>query len=84
MSGTWVGIGGMNSHDLIQAGTLTLVVLGRTRFEAWMQTLPQFAQTVPVAVAPGDSMTVSIDEQERGLGTFRSRTRRTAIATRPA
>jgi hypothetical protein len=67
---TWVGIGGVAGTDLIQAGTGASVVLGRARFEAWIETLPQVSQPVPLAVAPGDSVTVSIDEQGAGSGSW--------------
>jgi hypothetical protein len=63
---TWVGIGGVTGTDLIQAGTGASVVLGRARFEAWIETLPQVSQQVQLAIAPGDSVTVSIDEQGAG------------------
>jgi hypothetical protein len=67
---TWVGIGGVADTDLIQAGTGANVVLGRARFEAWIETLPQVAQSVQLAVTPGDSVTVSIDEQGAGSGNW--------------
>lgn len=61
----WVGIGGVTSRDLIQAGTDTVVSgSGQARFEAWVETLPQVAQPVPLTVRPGDSVTVSITRQE--------------------
>jgi hypothetical protein len=65
---TWVGIGGVSSNDLIQAGTSDTVVKGQDRFESWIEVLPQASQQVPLAVAPGDSVTVSIDEQGAGTG----------------
>jgi peptidase A4-like protein len=62
---TWVGIGGIGSHDLIQAGTQASVS-GRSsvRFGAWIEMLPQTQETVPLTVAPGDSVTVSIAQQQ--------------------
>jgi hypothetical protein len=68
---TWVGIGGVSGTDLIQAGTMATVALGRNRFAAWIETLPQVAQPVQLAVSPGDSVTVSIDEQGAGSGNWR-------------
>ena len=60
----WVGIGGVRSRDLIQAGTDTAVSgSGRARFQAWVEMLPQAARPVPLAVYPGDSVTVSIVQQ---------------------
>jgi hypothetical protein len=67
---TWVGIGGVTGTDLIQAGTEAVAALGRARFEAWIETLPQVSQTVPLTVTPGDSVTVSIDEQGAGSGAW--------------
>jgi hypothetical protein len=66
---TWVGIGGVSSHDLIQAGTQDVSAGGgQAQFQTWIETLPQASQQVPLAVAPGDSVTVSIDEQSAGSG----------------
>lgn len=60
----WVGIGGVHSGDLIQAGTLrTVLGGGNTRQEAWIELLPQGPVTVPLAVSPGDSIEVSISQQ---------------------
>jgi Peptidase A4 family len=64
---TWVGIGGVNSRDLIQAGTEDDVSSsGRTSYSAWIETLPQPSQRVPLTVHPGDSVTVSLNEQSQG------------------
>ena len=65
---TWVGIGGLTSTDLIQAGTSATVVKGQVRFESWIETLPDVSQQVSLAVAPGDSVTVTIDEQDPEAG----------------
>jgi hypothetical protein len=68
---TWVGIGGVNSRDLIQAGTQDVASgSGQSQFQAWIETLPQPSQQVPLAVAPGDSVTVSIVEQNAGSGVW--------------
>jgi len=64
---TWVGIGGVSSHDLIQAGTeATAGGTGRVRYDAWVETLPQVSHPVPLVVSPGDAVTVSISEQSPG------------------
>src|SRR5262245_51078343 len=61
---TWVGIGGVTSRDLIQAGTEdTTNGTGRVRYDAWIEMLPQSSHPVPLAVSPGDSVTVSISQQ---------------------
>jgi Peptidase A4 family len=65
---TWVGIGGMRSRDLIQAGTEdTASGSGRTTYQAWIETLPQASRRVRLAVSPGDSVTVAIAEQSQGM-----------------
>lgn len=59
----WVGIGGVGSSDLIQAGTQeTIAGSGHTEYQAWVETLPQASRPVPLGVHPGDSVSVSIDE----------------------
>jgi ketosteroid isomerase-like protein len=61
---TWVGIGGVNTHDLIQAGTQEQTSgSGQTQYQAWIEMLPQASRPVPLAVRPGDSVSVSINEQ---------------------
>jgi hypothetical protein len=68
---TWVGIGGVTSRDLIQAGTQDVASgTGQSQFQAWIEMLPQPSQQVPLLVAPGDSVTVSINEQRAGSGTW--------------
>jgi hypothetical protein len=58
----WVGIGGVNTRDLIQAGTQqTVSGTGSTQYQAWVETLPQASHPVPLAVHSGDSVTVSIN-----------------------
>jgi hypothetical protein len=64
---TWVGVGGVSSTDLIQAGTQeTVEGNGRVQYSAWIELLPQASQQVPLTVEPGDSVTVSIAEQQTG------------------
>jgi hypothetical protein len=60
----WVGIGGVRSRDLIQAGTeQTVSGNGSTQYEAWVELLPRSSRPVSLNVHPGDSITVSISEQ---------------------
>jgi Peptidase A4 family len=59
----WVGIGGVRSRDLIQAGTQQSVSgSGRTQYEAWIEMLPRASRPVPLQVHAGDSITVDISE----------------------
>ncbi len=61
---TWVGIGGVTGHDLIQAGTQSAVTgNGSTELQAWIEMLPRPSQSVPLTVSPGDSVTVTITDQ---------------------
>jgi hypothetical protein len=60
---TWVGIGGVKTRDLIQAGTEDSGSGLRNEYQAWIEMLPAASKQVPLAVAPGDSITVSINEQ---------------------
>jgi hypothetical protein len=61
---TWVGVGGVRSRDLIQAGTeQTVSGSGHTQYEAWVEMLPRSSRSVSLSVHPGDSVTVSITEQ---------------------
>lgn len=65
---TWVGIGGVNSRDLIQAGTEALSLnAGTVRYQAWIETLPQASHPVPLTVSPGDSITVSLKQQSAAV-----------------
>jgi hypothetical protein len=62
---TWVGIGGVDSRDLIQAGTQqTVARTGATQYEAWVETLPQASHPVQLTINPGDSVTVSVTQQQ--------------------
>jgi peptidase A4-like protein len=60
----WIGVGGIRSRDLIQAGTQqTVSSAGGTRLEAWVEILPRPSDTLPLAIGPGDSIEVSITQQ---------------------
>ncbi len=62
---TWVGIGGVQSRDLIQAGTEATVMRdGQVHYDAWIEMLPRAAQTVNLPVNPGDVVTASIARQD--------------------
>jgi len=57
----WVGIGGLQSKDLIQAGTLSLGDgVSIVQHRAFIEMLPETARPVDVTVSPGDSITASI------------------------
>src|SRR5262249_45688192 len=76
-SATWVGIGGVNTTDLIQAGTAGTGLGARhLQYDAWIETLPQASQTITLTIHPGDSVTVSLAETQPGswLISFRNNT----------
>lgn len=60
---TWVGIGGVDSRDLIQAGTQGTVSGGDVEYDAWIEMLPASSHPVSLSVNPGDSVTVTITQQ---------------------
>jgi len=60
---TWVGIGGLNTTDLIQVGTQAVTSPnGTVSYNAWMETLPQTSIPLSLAVKAGDSITASLSE----------------------
>lgn len=63
----WVGIGGSKSKDLIQAGTHSAVQSGRTQYWAWYELLPEYQKVIPLAVAGGDKVEVSLTELSENL-----------------
>jgi Peptidase A4 family len=63
---TWVGIGGQQSQDLIQAGTEAVPDAdGTISYHAWFETLPRVSQVVPLLILPGDDVSVSITQEGR-------------------
>jgi len=64
MDATWVGIGGVDSTDLIQAGTEATVENGQVIYSAMWETLPDVAQQVPLTINAGDQISVSITQQK--------------------
>jgi hypothetical protein len=60
---TWVGIGGIDTRDLIQAGTQASVSGGEVAYDAWIEMLPAPSKTISLSVNPGDSVTVSITQK---------------------
>ena len=60
---TWVGIGGINTTDLIQAGTEATVSGGEVAYGAWIEMLPAASRPISLSVGPGDSVTVTITQK---------------------
>jgi hypothetical protein len=62
---TWVGIGGLTSRDLIQAGTQAVVdASGTVEYSSWIEMLPASSRTVPLSVTAGDSVTVTLTQHD--------------------
>ncbi|MGH7141597.1 MAG: G1 family glutamic endopeptidase [Minisyncoccia bacterium] len=59
---TWVGVGGSESKDLIQAGTQAVVEKGSVQYEAWYEGLPGVQKIIPLDVHGGDTVSVSLKE----------------------
>lgn len=63
----WVGIGGVSSRDLIQAGTQNIVDgSGQTTPTAFYEMLPAVSQTMPIAIHANDSITTSLAQTAPG------------------
>jgi len=63
----WVGIGGVSSADLIQAGTEeTTGIAGQPVYQAWVETLPDYAHPISLTIAPGDQVNVEIKQEIPG------------------
>jgi hypothetical protein len=58
----WVGIGGVEAEDLIQAGTQALTQDGDVVYQAWFETLPQAQEIIPLEIEAGDAVRVSLVE----------------------
>ena len=70
--GTWIGIGGVTTSDLIQTGTQDFVsARGHVTSSAFYEVLPQAAITITsMTVVPGDSMSATISELSPGAWTI--------------
>lgn len=58
--GTWVGIGGYTTSDLVQAGTRAHSENGVTSYESWYELFPAPATAIPMSVHAGDTIRVAI------------------------
>ncbi|MES2214226.1 MAG: G1 family glutamic endopeptidase [Patescibacteria group bacterium] len=61
VSAEWIGIGGINSTDLIQIGTEAISDQNYSRYVAWYEVLPANPVTIPMVVHAGDSVSTSIN-----------------------
>jgi hypothetical protein len=64
----WIGIGGLESKDLIQAGTLAFTnARGQASYHAWIEMLPDAPIELPIDINPGDSVSASITETSKDI-----------------
>jgi hypothetical protein len=64
---TWVGIGGVDTHDLIQAGTQALITAeGDVLYQAWYEMLPEPSVPVSLRIRPGDEVTAAVTYSGEG------------------
>lgn len=65
---TWVGIGGLSTRDLIQAGTQASAdASGHIAYEVFYETLPQPSQSVSLPVSAGDTIHVDLTKKSDSL-----------------
>ena len=65
---TWVGIGGVQTRDLIQAGTQAIVGnRGDITYQAWYEVLPDVSTPIDLAISPGNSITTTLSETQPDL-----------------
>ena len=62
VTASWVGIGGAESDDLIQAGLEVVQEGPYFAYDAWYETLPQASRRVALTIGPGDWVLVNIHE----------------------
>ncbi len=61
---TWIGIGGVDSRDLIQSGTRAVIDRsGQVTYSAFIEMLPRASREIAVTINQGDSVTISIARQ---------------------
>lgn len=66
--GTWIGIGGVTSNDLIQVGTLDQVAAdGTVSSNIFYEILPAEAMVVDMPIKSGDVMSASVTETSLNL-----------------
>lgn len=66
-AGSWVGIGGATSTDLIQAGVSVSTSGQQAQYSAWYEALPAASRTAPLQINGGDWIEIDIHELEWDL-----------------
>jgi hypothetical protein len=68
----WVGIGGLDGNDrLIQAGIQMVNLKGKAYYTAWTEQYPRPERALSLALAPGDSVTVTVQHRKPSWWLFR-------------
>ncbi len=62
VTSSWIGVGGAESADLIQAGVDVINRGNGPRYHAWVEALPQASHQLGLDVNPGDLVLVDIHE----------------------
>ena len=62
VTASWVGIGGAESNDLLQAGLAVVQEGPFFGYEAWYETLPTASRHVAMSIGPGDWVFVDLHE----------------------
>jgi len=62
VTASWVGIGGAESNDLLQAGLAVVQEGPLFGYEAWYETLPSASRHVAMTIGPGDWVLVDLHE----------------------
>lgn len=63
---TWIGIGGVATHSLIQVGTTVSTVGNAVHSFAWVELLPTPPMQLNTVVDPGDAMEAMVKESSNG------------------
>ena len=61
ISSEWIGIGGINSNDLLQSGTEQISRNGGIDNVAWYEALPDKPHTIPLRITARDRVAVSLN-----------------------
>ncbi len=65
---TWVGIGGFDTDDLVQAGTEADNIGGSAQYDAWTEILPAAEVVIPdLTIHPGDKIKTTVKETSPGV-----------------
>jgi hypothetical protein len=64
---SWIGIGGVDTENLIQTGTTSATIGNVTTYFAWFELIPTPNQVIEEPVSPGDEMVALIQQKGPAL-----------------